>query len=151
MTRSEVRSATSRDWEAIAQLLSRRSLPLEGGERHLSGFVVAMSGEQLVGVAGVERYGDIGLLRSVAVNGDQAGTGVGTALVEEVLRRARSEGLTALYLLTTTASSWFPRFGFQEVDRSALPGVLSDSAELQGACPATATTMRLVLPPSRPS
>jgi amino-acid N-acetyltransferase len=41
-------------------------------------------------------------------------------------------------LLTETAAGWFPRFGFHPVDRAALDPALAASAELAGACPATA-------------
>ena len=41
-------------------------------------------------------------------------------------------------LLTETAAGWFPRFGFHLVDRAALDPALAASAELAGACPATA-------------
>jgi amino-acid N-acetyltransferase len=44
-------------------------------------------------------------------------------------------------LLTETADGWFPRFGFRPVPREALPAALSASAELRGACPATARAL----------
>jgi len=42
-------------------------------------------------------------------------------------------------LLTVTAAGYFDRFRFTVTDRAALPVALSASAELTGACPATAT------------
>jgi amino-acid N-acetyltransferase len=63
--------------------------------------------------------------------------------VQAVLARARALGLRELYLLTTTAAGYFPRFGFETVGREALPPVLSASEELRGACPASAIAMRL--------
>jgi len=50
--------------------------------------------------------------------------------------------MRALYLLTTTAEEYFPSFGFEKVERSSVPAELNDSAELKGACPASATVMR---------
>ena len=42
-------------------------------------------------------------------------------------------------LLTETAHGYFDRFGFTRVDRSALLAKFAASAELTGACPASAT------------
>ena len=50
-----------------------------------------------------------------------------------------------VYLLTTTAPDWFPRFGFTVTRREELPEVLDASEELRGACPGSAVAMRAVL------
>lgn len=142
---SWVRPATSGDWEGIAQLLTERRLPTEGARDHLATFVVATEGPALLGCAGIERYGDVGLLRSVAVAANAGGRGVGAELVRGLLVRARSLGLRELYLLTTTAAGYFPRFGFERIGREALPSSLQASEELSGACPASAAAMRLIL------
>ena len=143
-----IRPARAEDWPGIRSLLVARELPVDGAEAHVGAFLVAMNGATgpLIGVAGLERYADVGLVRSVAVAGDVPTRGLGTALVQALLQRAQDEGLRELYLLTTTAADWFPRFGFQVIGRGELPPVLSRSAELRGACPATAVAMRLRLP-----
>jgi amino-acid N-acetyltransferase len=140
-----VRTATARDWESIERLLTDRRLPTGGARDHVLGFVVATRGPELLGCAGVERYGDVALLRSVAVTGDLGGRGIGTELVRVMVERARNVGLRELYLLTTTAAAYFPRFGFEAIARDALPPSLAASEELRGACPATAVAMRLKL------
>jgi len=140
-----VRTATSRDWESIERLLTDRRLPTDGARDHLLGFVVATRGPSLLGCAGVERYGDVGLLRSVAVTGDVRARGIGTQLVRVMIERARNLGLRELYVLTTTAAAYFPRFGFETIEREALPRSLAASEELRGACPASAVAMRLTL------
>lgn len=137
-----VRPATPGDWPSIERLLLARGLPTDGARAQLGGFVVAEERATVVGCIGVERYGAVGLLRSLAVAEETAGQGVGTALVRALLDSAPRLGLEELYLLTTTAADYFPRFGFSVVDRSALPGVLETSAELRGACPASAVAMR---------
>lgn len=142
---SWVRSATSGDAGTIEQLLTARHLPTAGVRDHLATFVVATRGESLLGCAGMERYGEIGLLRSVAVAENVGGRGVGAELVRAVLDRARTLGLRELYLLTTTAAGYFPRFGFERVGREALPSALQASEELRGACPASAVAMRRTL------
>jgi amino-acid N-acetyltransferase len=65
--------------------------------------------------------------------------------VRAALERARALGLRELYLLTTSASDYFPRFGFERIGREALPSSLQASEEMRGACPSSAAAMRLIL------
>lgn len=143
-----LRPATTRDVPTIEQLLRLRELPTEGVRKHQGGFLVAEEAPLLVGCIGLERYGRIGLLRSLAVEERTAGRGVGTSLVRELLARASRIGIHEVYLLTTTAEDYFPRLGFSVVPRSELPAALDASAELRGACPASAVAMRLRLDPA---
>lgn len=140
-----IRGATPNDWEAVAALLAASSLPLDGAREHLDGFVLAERAGATVGCAAVERYGDGGLLRSVAVAPSERGKGTGAALVSRCVADARAAGIGTLVLLTTTAERYFPRFGFEVIDRTSVAEAVRESAEFRGACPASATVMRLVL------
>ena len=144
-TAAAIRPATPNDWDRVAELLATAALPLDGARDHAKEFVVAERDGALVGCAAVERYGSAGLLRSVAVAPSERGKGTGAALVERSLDAARAAGIGKVVLLTTTAERYFPRFGFQVIDRSAVPDAVRDSAEFRGACPTSATVMRLVL------
>jgi protein-tyrosine-phosphatase/N-acetylglutamate synthase-like GNAT family acetyltransferase len=150
MTAPRLRAAAPGDYDAVAALLRVAGLPLAGVPPTLEWFVVAERGTALVGVAGLERYGETGLLRSVAVAQGERGTGLGRALVEHVLENARHAGVRCAYLLTTTAEGWFPRLGFRRVERAALAQALGASEELRGACPASAVAMRRSLSTPEP-
>ena len=140
-----IRPARTEDWPGIRALLEGRNLPIDGADSHVADFLVATDAASnvAIAVAGLERYGEVGLVRSVAVADDVAAQGLGSALVRTLLQRARERGIGAVYLLTTTAAGWFPRFGFRVVRREDLPQVLEKSAELRGACPSTAVAMEL--------
>ncbi len=138
-------AAVPDEWDALAELLAASSLPLDGAREHLHGFVVARRGQAIVGCAAVERYGSAGLLRSVAVARAERGKRTAAALVERCIADARAAGISELVLLTTTAQDYFPRFGFEVIERATVPDALHESAEFRGACPASATVMRLVL------
>jgi hypothetical protein len=99
----------------------------------------------LVAVAGAEVAGRDALLRSVAVARSWQRRGVGEALVGTLLEQARRRGLREVFLLTTTAADWFPRFGFERRARDAVPRALRASAEFNGACPDSAVPMGLSL------
>ena len=141
----QVRQATSEDLSAVEALLTRSALPLDGVRESLRSFVVAERDGKLVGVAGLEQCGDDGLLRSAAVDPEWRGRGLGRTLVERVIFNAESIGLRALYLLTTTAEKYFPAFGFHETTRDAVPATVQATAEFSGACPSSATVMKLPL------
>ncbi|GGO33791.1 arsenic resistance N-acetyltransferase ArsN2 [Deinococcus humi] len=138
------RHAVSSDLPAIVRLLTALGLPTAGVEEHLGGVLLAEDGG-LLGLAGLERHGTVGLLRSVAVTPSARGQGVAAQLVDAVLDTARAQGVEAIYLLTTTAGTYFPRFGFTPVPRSAAPAALLASREFQDACPQSASLMSLVL------
>lgn len=145
-----LREARATDWEAVAHLLTDAGLPLDGAADHLAHFVLAFADGRLVGCAGMEVYGEHGLLRSVAVARSERGQGLGTALVGRVLDRARHDGIREVVLLTETAPGYFPRFGFEPITRADAPAAVKASVEFTGACCASAAVMRLRLPPPAP-
>ena len=138
----ELRQAVAGDLPEILALLRDSSLPAAGVEQALDHFIVAHRDDRLVGVVGFEPYGRHALLRSAAVRSSEQGTGVGRALVEQLMGEAERNGVRELYLLTTTAQQWFLRFGFEEVDRANVPTAVRESVEFNGACPDTAVVMR---------
>jgi amino-acid N-acetyltransferase len=95
----------------------------------------------VVGAAGMERYGDAGLLRSVAVAPEWRRSGIGRALADHVLDEGRTAGVDDVYLLTTTAEHYFPRLGFACIDRAGVPAAVRGSVEFTSACPASAVVM----------
>ena len=137
----KIRKATNRDLDAVEGLLSANDLPLDGVKENLSGFIVAEEGGRVIGTVGLERFGSVALLRSAVVSEGRRGGGVGRRLVEHILDYAESDGIEELFLLTTTAENYFPRFGFTRTTRSAVPPAVKASAEFQGACPDTALVM----------
>ncbi len=137
------RPAAPDDWTHIAALLTSVHLPLDGAQEHLDSFLAAFRADTLAGVAGLERYGSVGLLRSVAVA--ERGTGLGLELVRRLLDRAAADGLTHVVLLTTTAADYFPRFGFRRILRQDVPLAVQESVEFKSACPASAVVMELAL------
>lgn len=143
-----LRTATAHDRAAVERLLERSALPTTGIAELFAtsagDFVVADDPDtpgELVAVAGLERCGDYALLRSVAVQPEWRRHGLGHALVRRVVDEAEQRGLQALYLLTTTAEHYFPRFGFQAVARDQVPAEVRATEEFSHACPASATVM----------
>lgn len=105
-------------------------------------FVVREDDGRVVGVAGLEVHGEDGLLRSVAVDGDYRRQGLGAALVEAAVERAKRLALRAVYLLTTDARDYFARRGFAESPREDAPPGIRESWEFRSGCPSTAALMK---------
>jgi amino-acid N-acetyltransferase len=142
-----VRAATKADYEGVRALLEASALPLAGVPSTLADFYVAEDQGRVVGAVGLELYGADALLRSAAIDPVIRGSGVGRALVERALDHARERGVRAIYLLTTTAERYFPRFGFDRITREAVPDAVQASVEFREACPASAVVMRKVVTP----
>ena len=143
-----LREATVHDLPAIEQLLHAMKLPTAGVSdlirRDASQFVVATPSSEsadVVAVAGLEVCCNHALLRSVAVRSDWQRHGLGQDLVKRIVCQAESRGVRALYLLTMTAEHYFPRFGFERVERNAVPSEIAETIEFTSACPASAVAM----------
>jgi amino-acid N-acetyltransferase len=136
-----LRRALAADKPAVESLLVSRELPLDGLDDHFDTFWVADGDGTVVGTAGLEVHGRLGLLRSLAVHPDAGGAGIGSRLTWQLLEEAVSQGLREVFLLTTTAADFFPRFGFVRLRRREVPTELHQSAEF-AACPDTAIAMR---------
>lgn len=142
-----LRPAAAGDREAVERLLTGAALPLAGVTDWMDRFWLAETseGDEMIGVAGIELYERVALLRSVAIAPEWRGRGVAKLLSDTALEAARAAGAREVYLLTTTAEPYFARLGFACVEREAAPEGLQESAEFCGACPASAVLMRRAL------
>ena len=146
-----VRAATHDDLFAIVSLVRARELPTDGladlVRAHPAHVLVAELGGAVVGVGALDVHDKAALLRSIAVASDLATLGVGSRLVTDLLALAQSMHVSSVYLLTTTADQWFPRFGFGVVERAHVPIAISGTVEFTKACPSSAIAMHRALSP----
>ncbi|HJS89587.1 MAG TPA: arsenic resistance N-acetyltransferase ArsN2 [Steroidobacteraceae bacterium] len=142
-----LRAATPHDAAAIRDLLERCRLPTDDLATSHPEFVVACAGARIIGTGALERFGEVGLLRSVALEAQWRGAGVGRLIVEELERRASASGVRELILLTLTARAFFERLGYSEKDRAQVSPAVRESAEFRSLCPASALCMTRNLTP----
>jgi amino-acid N-acetyltransferase len=140
-----IRAATTQDFGHVVGLLEAAGLPTAGLPPALGDFYVAEHRGRVVGAVGIERYGASALLRSAVVDPTLQGAGIGRTLVRRILEHARERGIADVFLLTTTAGRYFPRFGFEPITRDDVPGAVRESIEFREACPASAVVMHTVL------
>lgn len=148
LTDAPIRPATRDDLADIERLLVSSDLPVAGVAQIMSAhperFVVAETtgaAREIVGVAGLEVCCDDALLRSVAVRPEWRKHGVGRELVKRLVCEAETQGIRALYLLTMTAEHYFPKFGFERIERGSVPAAIAETLEFKSACPASAVAM----------
>ncbi len=134
-------AAQETDLPAILALLEKSGLPQDGLSDYMATTLVAREDHTIVGSAALELYGTVALLRSVAVADPLRGQGLGQQLTKEALKLAEQHGVTLVYLLTETASGFFPRFGFRPIPRSEVAPAVHASTEWTTACPDTAQAM----------
>ncbi len=108
-----LRLARDDDIDALSRLIASETLPAVEVAEWLSSFWVLEDAGTLVGCAGIERYGDSALLRSVVVAAELRGSGEGVRMTERALTFARDDDARRCYLFTMTAADFFSRFGFE--------------------------------------
>jgi amino-acid N-acetyltransferase len=140
--------ARPEDLHDVLALLDDARLPLDGLRDHFEAAFVARRGGAIVGCIALEIYPDGALLRSAAVAPAVRRQHVGAGLTAAALDLAAARGVSAVYLLTSTAEQYFPRFGFERIERAEVPPGVQTSVEFTSACPSSAAVMRKILPKS---
>ncbi len=97
---------------------SREQIELE-----IDHFLVVVRDGTIIACAALIPYAgeNVGEVACVAVHPDYRGQGRAEALLNRIERRARGQGLTHLFALTTHTPHWFLERGFTEADREQLP------------------------------
>lgn len=135
--------ATNADRPLIRSLLAEARLPVEDLDqaRDLTFLVVRDDTGRPVGAIGLERHGDVGLLRSLVVSPARRRHGLGRTLVRALEEHAQATRVAQLVLLTETAEGFFRRLGYAVIDRDAAPSAVAGTAEFRALCPSTAVCM----------
>ncbi len=145
----QISNAEADDANSLAEvcaLLGETNLPVEGVAAHFRHFLLARDDSRLTGCVGLEVYGEVALLRSLAVAPLQQKTGLGKQLTEQILKSAAASGAREVVLLTTTAADFFQRhFGFEETTRNRYDALLADSPEWHLPRCSSAVCLRLTL------
>ncbi len=127
---------------AIQSLLAAADLPADDLQAQTSLQLFGIhTGAELIGLIGVERYGTVGLLRSLVVADSVRQQGCGQQLVTHAETWASQQGMESLYLLTTTAADFFIRRGYRVCERTQAPPAIRQTTQYAGVCPASAVLL----------
>ena len=143
-TNPDFRIANESDLEDVQVLLKRAGLPSDDlTPPAMRNFILLRdANDELLAAGGIERYGRDGLLRSVVVSEKARGQGLGGIITHALEQHALKHGISTLYLLTTTAAGFFPRLGYAQFERNAVPSAVAQSAEFASLCPASAVCLK---------
>src|ERR1700722_4512522 len=95
-------------------LLQAQGLPVADiTEAHLEHFFFIGSDGSPMGLVGLEIFGTDALLRSLVVAENARCKGWGSTLIDHAEQYAASRGVLSIYLLTTTAETYFKRRGYR--------------------------------------
>lgn len=118
-------------------------------EAHLQHFFFTDTDGAPSALVGLEIYGKDALLRSLVVSTVARAQGLGSALVVHAEQYAGTHHVRALYLLTTTAESYFEHRGYRRIDRAQAPPAIQSTREFASLCPASSAFMIKRLQPNR--
>lgn len=126
-----VRGARIEDVGGIIELIE----PLERGgvlvrrsrellESEIKRFTIIERDGMVIGCAALYPFdaGQVGELACVAVHNDYRNSQRGRKMLEHIEKRARAQGITELFVLTTQTSHWFQELGFAPSTPESLPG-----------------------------
>lgn len=129
---------------AVKELLASVELPTAditpNHMEHFFGAWVA-AGSSLDGVVGMEPFGSVALLRSFAVVTSKRCSGLGSELLLQLEQYAKEKGIRSMYLLTTTAKSYFEKHGYCVIAREVAPEAIRNTTEFTSVCPTSAVLM----------
>jgi amino-acid N-acetyltransferase len=99
---------------------------------HIARFLVLEDKDQLAGCVALEPYGaELAEIRSLAVNPEMRGRGLGPRLIQQALAEARRKKFVRIFAVTRE-SAFFIRQGFALSNRRALPQKIERDCR---ACP----------------
>lgn len=129
--------------EEILPLLAECGLPVADiSPLNSPHFFGIRSESGLVAVVGLELFGAVALLRSLAVTPTHRHLGLTRKLVTHAEDFAASRGVGSLFLLTTTAAEFFGKLGFAPESRNAAPPAIQATSQFSGLCPASSAFLR---------
>jgi amino-acid N-acetyltransferase len=128
MSKEVIRKALPREAERIRELVDYYArqdemLPLSMGEvyERLRDFNVCVKNEKIIGCCALHiSWEDLAEIRSLAVEKEHKGKGIGSKLVKECLTEAKKLGLPKVFTLTNKPD-YFKKLGFKKISKDKLP------------------------------
>jgi N-acetylglutamate synthase-like GNAT family acetyltransferase len=131
--------------QGIRDLLQRAHLAASDiSDAAFPSFFLVRTQGQSAACVGLEVYGEEAILRSLAVDPEQRGNGLGWMLADTAIEHARWRGVRRIYLLTEIASDFFAaKHGFRVVDRSTVSPAVAASSTFRSSTDSKFVAMRL--------
>jgi len=141
----EIVRANKENIPKLKEFLKSLDLVFEDIEEHIENFLIIKKNSSIIGCSAVENYEKVGLLRSVGVDPNYQGQGLGKLITNHSIGFAKDLGIKELYLLTDTAKDFFKKFGFEVVSRETVDNQIKQTYEYRKGCPETSNIMKKML------
>ena len=126
---------------ALLQGLAAAGLPTNDLAEDGRNFFRVLRDNATVGFGGYECHGDAVLLRSIVIDPACRDQGLGRAVTQALMQRARASGMRQAYLLTSSAATFFEALGFTRIDRALAPAAIRETRQATMLCPASAALL----------
>ncbi|MCG3218128.1 MAG: GNAT family N-acetyltransferase [Candidatus Heimdallarchaeota archaeon] len=125
------RKARMDDLKEASDLLIKHDLPVDGIEDNFDNFLVLISNNtgEILGLVGIEKYDQIGLLRSLVIEKGFQGLGLGKKMLIAIEKYAKELGLISLFLFTDTAEKFFEKHNYSKLSIENADERLKQSVE----------------------
>jgi len=110
--RYEIRLANEKDLKPMQELLQKNNQKISILINESSLYLLAQSGDNIVGMIGSEISGNSALIRSAAVLRPWRNRGIGTILVESLFKKLKENCITELYLFSRDSGIYWQKHGF---------------------------------------
>lgn len=114
------------------------SLPSSDVDGQAQKIFVAESEGKLVAIGGIEKFGGIALIRSIAVVPEHRKYGIASNIYQLLEEYARNSEVEELYLITESAKEYFQKLGFTEQERKTTPCLIKQTSQFSKLCPSSA-------------
>jgi amino-acid N-acetyltransferase len=128
--------------EGLGAALKGAGLPADDiaqADRHFWRF--SFADDIPAGFGGLEMHGTDALMRSITTLPPLRGRGFGRAIVRALEAEAVMLKCQSVFLLTTSAQTFFEKLGYAAIDRAGVPATIRATAQFAALCPQTAAVM----------
>ena len=141
MENIQINIASQSDYKDLDLLLNNFDLPDTQIMKEHPKYWIAKSDQIVIGSIGLDVHDKNAVLCSFAVDSNYQNAGVGEKLYQRAINQATVDGITSLYLLTTTASDYFFKRNWTFINRNSVPEEIAESEEFKSICPQSASCM----------
>lgn len=137
-----LKNAKTDNLKDIQYLLEECGLPSHDiSVKDIPHYFILKKEHVVIGTIGIELFHPYGLLRSLAIKEAYRKKGLGERLVSKLESYAVELNIRKLYLLTTTAESFFSKLNYKKTSREHAPKSIQNSEEFSNICPDSAVVM----------
>lgn len=129
-------------FETFRSLIASADLPTEDLDFKTQILLGYYDNETLMATGGLEVFGTDAILRSLTVKFGSRNKSLGSNIVDDLVLKAKDNGVSTIYLLTESADGFFKKKGFVEVNRDDTPEQVKASPEFSYICDKTAICMK---------